>query len=72
MSKLKMDKDNNKFAVSMQSKDGEVVPFPELLDLSGQVESWLNRLLDAQCNTIQVIIHKTKKYKKYIQKQYSC
>ncbi len=53
MAKIKMDKDNNSMAICMQSKDGEVVPFPTPLDLSGQVEGWLNRLLDAQCNTIQ-------------------
>jgi len=36
----------------MISKDGEEVPFSEPLDLNCQVETWLNRLLDMQCNTI--------------------
>jgi dynein heavy chain, axonemal len=52
MAKLKIDKTKAKFALSMISKDGEEVPFSEPLDLNCQVETWLNRLLDMQCNTI--------------------
>ena len=40
MAKLKLDKNNNTRGICMQSKDGEVVPFPSPLDLSGQVEGW--------------------------------
>jgi dynein heavy chain len=36
----------------MQAKDGEDVDFPSPCDLNGQVEVWLNRLLDKQCATV--------------------
>ena len=52
MSLLKMDKNKAKTSLAMQSKDGEWVNFPAPCDLNGQVEVWLNRLLDMQRNTI--------------------
>ena len=52
MSGLKMDKSKIKSSLAMQSKDGEWVDFPSPCNLNGQVEIWLNRLLDMQCKTI--------------------
>jgi dynein heavy chain len=52
MAKLKLDKTKAKTALAMQAKDGEDVDFPSPCDLNGQVEVWLNRLLDKQCETI--------------------
>jgi dynein heavy chain len=52
MAKLKFDKTKAKTALAMQAKDGEDVDFPCECDLNGQVEVWLNRLLDMQCRTI--------------------
>jgi dynein heavy chain, axonemal len=52
MSGLKMDKTKVKTTLAMQSKDGEWVNFPSPCDLNGQVEIWLNRLLDMQCRTV--------------------
>ena len=52
MAALKMDKSKAKTSLAMQSKDGEWVSFPKPCDLNGQVEIWLNRLLDMQCKTI--------------------
>lgn len=40
------DADNTKLAVSMYAKDDEMVDLTNACDLSGQVETWLNRLLD--------------------------
>ena len=52
MAKLKLDKTKAKTALAMQAKDGEDVDFPGPCDLNGQVEVWLNRLLDMQCRTV--------------------
>lgn len=52
MADLKLDEKKAKTALSMTAKDGEMVPFPSPCDLSGQVEVWLNRLLDKQCQTV--------------------
>lgn len=55
MSKLKFTQENDedtKTAISMWSKDGEFVDFPHECDCNGQVEVWLNRLLDTQCDTV--------------------
>jgi dynein heavy chain len=56
MSKLKLvqDKQGNtlKEATAMWAKDGEFMEFPSSCDLNGQVEVWLNRLLDKQCKTV--------------------
>ncbi len=41
-----------KQATAMWAKDGENVEFPSSCDLNGQVEVWLNRLLDKQCKTV--------------------
>ena len=37
----------------MYSKESEKVEFPNPCDLSGQVESWLNRLLDKMRETVR-------------------
>ena len=52
MAALKMDKTKAKTALAMQAKDGEWIDFPGPCDLNGQVEVWLNRLLDMQCKTV--------------------
>ena len=52
MAALKMDKNKAKTGLAMQAKDGEWVDFPTPCDLNGQVEVWLNRLLDMQCKTV--------------------
>ena len=52
MAALKMDKSKAKTALAMQAKDGEWIDFPGPCDLYGQVEVWLNRLLDMQCKTV--------------------
>jgi dynein heavy chain, axonemal len=52
MAKLKLDKTKPKTALAMEAKDGEQVDFPSPCDLNGQVEVWLNRLLDKQCKTV--------------------
>eukprot|EP01028_Stygiella_incarcerata_P003513 TRINITY_DN1708_c0_g1_i1.p1 TRINITY_DN1708_c0_g1~~TRINITY_DN1708_c0_g1_i1.p1 ORF type:complete len:4499 (-),score=1316.34 TRINITY_DN1708_c0_g1_i1:2775-16271(-) len=48
--RLEFEKDENgkltKIAKGMQSKEGEYVPFHEPCDCSGQVEVWLNRVVD--------------------------
>ncbi|XP_067673689.1 dynein beta chain, ciliary-like [Haliotis asinina] len=57
MAKLKFDMDSDnvelKSASGMYSKDGEYVDLDKKCDLSGQVEVWLNRLLDSQCSTVR-------------------
>jgi dynein heavy chain len=42
-----------KEAVAMYSKESEKVDFPSSCDLSGQVEAWLNRLLDKMRETVR-------------------
>ena len=44
--------DQSKTANAMWSKDGEMVPFPRECDCSGQVEVWLNRVLDIMRATV--------------------
>ncbi|CAH1795230.1 unnamed protein product [Owenia fusiformis] len=44
--------ENTKTALGMYSKDGEYVDFPHECDCNGQVEVWLNRILDIQKETI--------------------
>lgn len=54
MAKLKFkDDENSKTATGMYSKDGEYVDFDEPCDLLGQVESWLNKLLDRMQATVR-------------------
>ncbi|KAK3590847.1 hypothetical protein CHS0354_024585 [Potamilus streckersoni] len=57
MARLKFEKDSSgndtKVALGMFSKDDEYVDLDKKCDLSGQVEVWLNRLLDAQCSTVR-------------------
>ncbi|CAF0714705.1 unnamed protein product [Brachionus calyciflorus] len=52
IAKLKLDPSKAKTALAMQAKDGEMVDLPSPCDLNGQVEVWLNRLLDKQCETV--------------------
>ena len=42
-----------KEAVAMYSKETEKVDFPSSCDLSGQVETWLNRLLEKMRETVR-------------------
>lgn len=42
-----------KEAVAMYSKELERVDFPSPCDLNGQVETWLNRLLDKMRETVR-------------------
>ncbi|XP_067914454.1 dynein axonemal heavy chain 17-like [Heterodontus francisci] len=57
MAKLKfqMDADNNpmKVGLGMYSKENEYVPFDKPCDCTGQVEIWLNRLLERMCATLR-------------------
>ncbi|KAF5404064.1 Dynein heavy chain axonemal [Paragonimus heterotremus] len=46
-------KTNTKIALSMGAKDGEVVVLSKETDLDGQVEVWLNRLLDEMRATVR-------------------
>ena len=56
MSSLKFKEDDagseSKVALGMYSKDGEYVDFPHECDCSGQVEIWLNRVLDSMKDTV--------------------
>ncbi|XP_005407434.1 PREDICTED: dynein heavy chain 17, axonemal [Chinchilla lanigera] len=55
--KLKFQLDANekplKFGLGMYSKEDEYVEFDQECDLSGQVEVWLNRVLDRMCATLR-------------------
>ncbi|KAM9208504.1 dynein axonemal heavy chain 17 [Dugong dugon] len=55
--KLKFRLDANgkplKFGMGMYSKEDEYVDFDQECDLSGQVEVWLNRVLDRMCATLR-------------------
>ncbi|KAH0517950.1 Dynein heavy chain 17, axonemal [Microtus ochrogaster] len=42
-----------KFGLGMYSKEDEFVDFDKECDLSGQVEVWLNRVLDRMCATLR-------------------
>ncbi|XP_063266171.1 dynein axonemal heavy chain 17 [Prinia subflava] len=50
------DKKPLKMARGMFSRDGEYVPFDADCDLSGQVEVWLNRLLERMRSTLRSLI----------------
>ena len=56
LANLRFSKDltgsETKTANAMWSKDGELVPFPSECDCSGQVEVWLNRVLDIMRATV--------------------
>ncbi|XP_055509862.1 dynein axonemal heavy chain 17-like [Leucoraja erinacea] len=53
--KFQMDADNNvmKIGIGMYSKEMEYMPFDEPCDCTGQVEVWLNRLLDRMRATLR-------------------
>ncbi|XP_062567134.1 dynein beta chain, ciliary-like [Saccostrea cucullata] len=57
MAKLKFTQDDKgndtKIATAMYSKDGEMVDLDKPCDLAGQVEHWLNNLLDAMRSTVR-------------------
>ncbi len=57
MSALKFEEDSEgnptKTATAMYAKDGEFVEFPDICDCNGQVEVWLNRLLDSMKATVR-------------------
>uniref|UniRef100_A0A8C0VGU9 Dynein axonemal heavy chain 17 n=1 Tax=Cyanistes caeruleus TaxID=156563 RepID=A0A8C0VGU9_CYACU len=53
---LDSDKKPQKVARGMFSRDGEYVPFDADCDLSGQVEVWLNRLLERMRSTLRNLI----------------
>ncbi|NXJ22597.1 DYH17 protein, partial [Dicrurus megarhynchus] len=50
------DQKPQKVAQGMFSRDGEYVPFDADCDLSGQVEVWLNRLLERMRSTLRNLI----------------
>ncbi|NWU29126.1 DYH17 protein, partial [Dyaphorophyia castanea] len=60
LAKLKFQEDADqkpqKVAHGMFSRDGEYVPFDADCDLSGQVEVWLNRLLERMRSTLRNLI----------------
>ncbi|XP_039357485.1 dynein heavy chain 17, axonemal isoform X14 [Mauremys reevesii] len=53
--KFKMDPDNKplKIGLGMYSKEDEYVDFDKECDCSGQVEVWLNRVLERMCSTLR-------------------
>ncbi|XP_034645210.1 dynein heavy chain 17, axonemal-like [Trachemys scripta elegans] len=53
--KFKMDSDNKplKIGLGMYSKEDEYVDFDKECDCSGQVEVWLNRVLERMCSTLR-------------------
>ncbi|XP_057571174.1 dynein axonemal heavy chain 17 [Hippopotamus amphibius kiboko] len=53
--KFRLDGDGKplKFGLGMYSKEDEYVDFDRECDLSGQVEVWLNRVLDRMCATLR-------------------
>ena len=57
MAKLKFQQDDSgqptKTALGMYSKDGEYVDFDEPCELTGQVENWLNTLLERMVATVR-------------------
>ncbi|XP_071813348.1 dynein beta chain, ciliary-like isoform X2 [Apostichopus japonicus] len=57
MAKLEFTKDDDdndtKDALGMYSKEGEYVDFDETCECSGQVEVWLNRLMDSMRATVR-------------------
>ncbi|XP_067164351.1 dynein axonemal heavy chain 17 [Apteryx mantelli] len=56
--KFKMSPDNKplKIGLGMFSKEEEYVDLDKECDLSGQVEVWLNRLLERMCSTLRHLI----------------
>ncbi|XP_048222854.1 dynein axonemal heavy chain 17 [Perognathus longimembris pacificus] len=56
--KFQLDADQKpiKFGLGMYSKEDEYVEFDRDCDLSGQVEVWLNRVLDRMCATLRHLI----------------
>ncbi|KAL5110547.1 Dynein beta chain ciliary [Taenia crassiceps] len=46
----------NLTALKMEAKDGEVVKFVSTFTLEGQVEEWLNRVLDEMVHTMRVTL----------------
>ena len=53
MAKIKMEDVNSLNAVSMTAKDGEEVDFFSACSCEGQVEKWLNRLMDTMRATVR-------------------
>ncbi|KAK5851425.1 hypothetical protein PBY51_002220 [Eleginops maclovinus] len=57
MAKMRFDADEEespaKTAVGMYSREGEYVSFSQPCDCSGQVELWLNRVLDSMRSTVR-------------------
>ncbi|XP_072259402.1 dynein axonemal heavy chain 9 [Pyxicephalus adspersus] len=53
MAKMKFKEDESKSALGMYSKEEEYVTFNEPCDCSGQVEIWLNRVLDSMRSTVR-------------------
>ncbi|XP_053544923.1 dynein axonemal heavy chain 9 [Bombina bombina] len=57
MAKMKFQEDTNesqsKMGLGMYSKEDEYVPFNEVCDCSGQVEIWLNRVLETMRATVR-------------------
>ncbi|XP_060795606.1 dynein axonemal heavy chain 9-like [Neoarius graeffei] len=57
MSKMKFENDGDsnpsKLGIGMYSKENEYVPFNELCDCTGQVELWLNKVLDSMRATVR-------------------
>ncbi|ELW68256.1 Dynein heavy chain 17, axonemal [Tupaia chinensis] len=53
--KFRLDADGKplKVGLGMYSKEDEYVDFDQECDLSGQVEVWLNRVLDRMCSTLR-------------------
>ncbi|KAG8542256.1 hypothetical protein GDO81_027097, partial [Engystomops pustulosus] len=53
MAKMKFKDGESKTGLGMYSKEDEYVTFSEACDCSGQVETWLNRVLDSMRSTVR-------------------
>lgn len=53
MAKMKFKEGESKTGLGMYSKEDEYVTFNETCDCSGQVETWLNRVLDSMRATVR-------------------
>ena len=53
MAKLKFQDESGRIALGMYSKDGEYVDFDSPCELIGQVEDWLNKLLEKMQATVR-------------------
>ncbi|XP_056405417.1 dynein axonemal heavy chain 9 [Hyla sarda] len=53
MAKMKFEDGESKTGLGMYSKEDEYVTFNESCDCSGQVETWLNRVLDSMRATVR-------------------